>query len=64
MRNTLCLMAWALVGVVALWMRRRFVGVELKESYYRQAVANLRDAEDAGCAAELPLLAQQEPTDA
>ena len=51
-------------GVVALRMRRRFVGVELKESYYRQAVANLRDAEDAGCAAELPLLAQQEPTDA
>lgn len=28
-------------GVVALEMKRRFVGVELKESYYRQAIANL-----------------------
>jgi DNA modification methylase len=32
-------------GVVSMRMGRRFVGVELKESYYRQAVANLRDAE-------------------
>ncbi len=29
-------------GVVSLDMGRRFVGVELKPSYYRQAVANLR----------------------
>ena len=28
-------------GYVALEMRRRFVGVELKESYYKQAVGNL-----------------------
>ena len=31
-------------GHVALEMRRRFVGVELKASYYRQAVANLAAA--------------------
>jgi hypothetical protein len=30
-----------------LEMGRRFVGVELKESYWRQAVANLRVAEKA-----------------
>ena len=30
-------------GVVALEMGRRFVGVELKGSYYRQALANLTD---------------------
>lgn len=29
-------------GVVALEMGRRFVGVELKDSYYRQAAANLQ----------------------
>jgi DNA modification methylase len=33
-------------GVVALEMGRRFVGAELKESYYRQAAANLRTAEN------------------
>jgi DNA modification methylase len=32
-------------GVVALEMERRFVGAELKPSYYRQAVANLKAAE-------------------
>lgn len=31
-------------GFVALEMERRFVGVELKESYFRQAVANLDQA--------------------
>jgi DNA modification methylase len=31
-------------GVVAIELGRRFVGVELKGSYYRQAVANLRAA--------------------
>ncbi len=31
-------------GYCALRAGRRFVGAELKESYYRQAVANLRDA--------------------
>ena len=33
-------------GHVALEMGRRFVGAELKESYYRQAVRNLRAAEN------------------
>jgi DNA modification methylase len=32
-------------GYVAIEMGRRFVGAELKPSYYRQAVANLRTAE-------------------
>ncbi|GAC1512290.1 MAG: hypothetical protein NVS1B16_03660 [Pseudarthrobacter sp.] len=31
-------------GVVALEMGRRFIGAELKESYYRQAVSNLQTA--------------------
>lgn len=35
-------------GVVALAMGRRFVGVELKASYYQQAVANLRAATQQG----------------
>jgi DNA modification methylase len=37
-------------GYVAIKMGRRFVGCELKESYYRQAVANLTaiDSETAG----------------
>lgn len=33
------------VGYVAIEMGRKFVGAELKASYYRQAVANLREAE-------------------
>lgn len=32
-------------GVVALEEGRRFVGAELKESYYRQAARNLAEAE-------------------
>lgn len=32
-------------GVVARQMDRKFIGVELKESYYRQAVANLQNLE-------------------
>ena len=32
-------------GYVALQEGRRFVGIELKESYYKQAVANLRSVE-------------------
>lgn len=35
-------------GYVALQERRRFVGAELKASYYRQAVANLATAENVG----------------
>jgi len=31
-------------GYVSLQQRRRFVGVELKESYWRQAVRNLTGA--------------------
>lgn len=33
-------------GVVSLELGRKFVGVELKESYYRQAVANLSASQD------------------
>jgi len=32
-------------GYIAVRMRRKFVGVELKTSYYNQAVANLQNAE-------------------
>jgi hypothetical protein len=35
-------------GVVSLEMDRRFVGVELKGSYYRQAAANLKAADGFG----------------
>ena len=35
-------------GVVALEMGRRFVGIELKESYYRQAARNLATAQRQG----------------
>lgn len=34
-------------GYVAVQRGRRFIGVELKESYFKQAVANLRNAEAA-----------------
>ena len=33
-------------GYEALRYGRRFVGVELKESYYRQAIKNLKRAEE------------------
>jgi DNA modification methylase len=39
------------VGYIAIEMGRRFIGAELKASYYRQAVSNLQGAErerDAG----------------
>jgi hypothetical protein len=35
-------------GYVAIEMQRRFIGVELKDSYYRQACANLHGAESQG----------------
>ena len=35
-------------GVMAVEMGRRFVGVELKDSYFRQARANLLNARDGG----------------
>lgn len=35
-------------GVVSLGMGRRFVGIELKESYFNQAAINLDAAEDVG----------------
>lgn len=34
------------VGYIAIEMGRRFLGAELKASYYRQAVSNLREAEN------------------
>ena len=42
-------------GVMAIEAGRRFVGVELKDSYYRQAVANLKAAREGG--AQLGLFA-------
>jgi DNA modification methylase len=33
-------------GYVALRDGRNFIGIELKESYYKQAVANLQEAEN------------------
>ena len=35
-------------GHVALELDRKFIGIELKESYYRQSVANLRQAKNQG----------------
>lgn len=46
-------------GYVAIQQGRRFIGVELKESYYRQAVSNLRNAKDE----TLPLFAHSEVHD-
>jgi len=40
-------------GYVALQEGRRFVGAELKESYYRQACANLREVDGGGRQATL-----------
>ena len=34
-------------------MGRRFVGVELKSSYYTQAVANMKNASRQGCLFDL-----------
>ena len=33
-------------GYVAVKMGRKYVGIELKESYYKQAVKNLKNAEE------------------
>lgn len=40
-------------GVVSLQMNRKFIGIELKESYYRQSVNNLVAAERAKTADDL-----------
>ncbi len=40
-------------GHVSLRMGRKFIGTELKEAYYRQAVKNLIDAESKGEASDL-----------
>ena len=34
-------------GYQALKMERKFVGIELKESYWKQGVANLKNAEES-----------------
>lgn len=48
-------------GYVSLKMGRRFVGAELKESYWRQAIANLEAAEhEAGQVTLLDLIEQSE----
>src|SRR5579859_2222360 len=36
-------------GYIALQMQRRFLGIELKKSYFEQAVANCKSAESASC---------------
>lgn len=46
-------------GVMAVEMGRRFVGIELKDSYYRQAVANLKNAREGG--AQLGLFSPPPP---
>ena len=33
-------------GVVATELGRKYIGIELKESYYRQAVLNLQNADN------------------
>lgn len=43
-------------GYVALQEGRRFVGAELKASYYKQAVANLRTAEPGARGSQMSLL--------
>lgn len=40
-------------GYCAIEMDRRFVGIELKESYYRQMVRNMQNAENAALKLEL-----------
>lgn len=56
-------------GYCAVQMGRRFLGVELKESYFRQACANLRAAESvqsglfAGHAESGPAAASDDPED-
>jgi hypothetical protein len=47
-------------GYVALKQGRRFVGIELKESYYKQAAANLKIAEKGGTS-QLSLFSAAEP---
>jgi DNA modification methylase len=46
-------------GYVALQKGRKFIGTELKESYYNQAVKNLTMAEDG----QMPLFATGEEED-
>jgi DNA modification methylase len=40
-------------GYCAVEMGRKFIGIELKASYYRQAVANIKSAEQQRCAGDL-----------
>lgn len=46
-------------GVCALEMGRRFVGVELKRSYYEQAVRNLEAATPGASGSQLPMFGDQ-----
>lgn len=47
-------------GYVAVKKGRRFLGAELKESYYRVAIKNLQEAERACRQAQIPLFAELE----
>ena len=47
-------------GYVALKNRRRFIGIELKESYYKQAAINLTNAASAGIQGALSFVNAEE----
>jgi DNA modification methylase len=49
-------------GYVAVQERRRFVGAELKQSYYQQAAENIRRAEPNAVGSQVGLFAAQEAT--
>jgi len=42
---------------VSLKLRRRYIGIELKRSYWQSAIANLKRAEQEREQVELPLFA-------
>lgn len=46
-------------GFVAVQHGRKFVGVELKEAYFKHAVANLKEAEQIRHESDLPLFSMQ-----
>ena len=48
-------------GYVAIRHNRRFIGCELKQSYFRVACENLRDAERRRNENDMPLFADTDP---
>jgi DNA modification methylase len=47
-------------GFQAVVFNRKFIGIELKESYYRVAIENLKDAERKAKETDMPLFAEIE----